>query len=724
MQENIKDNIVDFRDLRWGNYPVPLLPKSLRLIWGKELLPSWLCEDLGISQKSALSCLDTNSLSHIGEMNARTKNYLRFLVRTRSDEIKNIRCWQNNLWPINFNLDDIFIDQRLKNELHLSSLDRDSNKLLNLTYGNLSSMPSIGPIAILNLVSIVDYVLDYFTEIDGSINDIVEDLNLKSLLNEDWISQVYPQDSRFPVADLIPRDVSLKDFLDDLIDDPSSLDVLKIQPKVKEMIAQVTKVKSEIDQQTLEQVLSEMLKLNRISDQKRLSAISERFGWSGGKPKTLEECGKILNVTRERIRQIQNSFLKKVPDQEIYFPQIDSALELLEENAPIESTKASQLLKDAGITHIDFNIHGILQAAEVFKRKTNLNIVQADDTELIITSPETKLYELLKRSAKKLSRKSGVSNIYQLIGTLNNIDVVIPEEDCRKILTQISEILFLDDIWFWFSNDNDRRNRLYNVTRKILSVTMPQSIPEIREGLKRTYKFRNSSGMCDNLIVPPSFILMKYFDKHPSFEIENDLVKYKEPLDYKQELGTSESAFVDVIRTTPSGLIDRETLAKLCHAKGVSEAFFGILTSYSPILDHVDMNIWKLRGTNIEPATLEAIRKSKSSTSREKRSIDYGWNDDGTLWLAAKVPYNRETFVLLVPSAVGRFVAGLEFNVFSKEDNLECGIIKLDDKGLSWGYYTYIKKYGLDSGDILVIEFNLEKKIVFLSRDYEDYLQD
>ncbi len=49
-----------------------------------------------------------------------------------------------------------------------------------------------------------------------------------------------------------------------------------------------------------------------VLDAREKKIISQRFGLDGGKPKTLEDVGKNLGVTRERIRQLQNVALAKL----------------------------------------------------------------------------------------------------------------------------------------------------------------------------------------------------------------------------------------------------------------------------------------------------------------------------------------------------------------------------------------------------------------------------
>jgi RNA polymerase primary sigma factor len=59
-------------------------------------------------------------------------------------------------------------------------------------------------------------------------------------------------------------------------------------------------------------LLGEVGGLLEVLDKREKKIISQRFGLSGGPPKTLEDVGASLGVTRERIRQLQNIALAKL----------------------------------------------------------------------------------------------------------------------------------------------------------------------------------------------------------------------------------------------------------------------------------------------------------------------------------------------------------------------------------------------------------------------------
>ena len=56
----------------------------------------------------------------------------------------------------------------------------------------------------------------------------------------------------------------------------------------------------------------ELNDLLEVLDDRERGIIFQRFALRGGRPKTLEEVGKKLGVTRERIRQVQNIALAKM----------------------------------------------------------------------------------------------------------------------------------------------------------------------------------------------------------------------------------------------------------------------------------------------------------------------------------------------------------------------------------------------------------------------------
>ena len=49
-----------------------------------------------------------------------------------------------------------------------------------------------------------------------------------------------------------------------------------------------------------------------VLDERERKIINSRFGLDGQEPKTLEEIGETVGVTRERIRQLQNIALLKL----------------------------------------------------------------------------------------------------------------------------------------------------------------------------------------------------------------------------------------------------------------------------------------------------------------------------------------------------------------------------------------------------------------------------
>jgi RNA polymerase primary sigma factor len=67
----------------------------------------------------------------------------------------------------------------------------------------------------------------------------------------------------------------------------------------------------EVFSMTIQDTLAEVL---QNLSQREITIIKLRFGLNGEGPRTLEETGKLLGITRERVRQIQEKAIHKLKE--------------------------------------------------------------------------------------------------------------------------------------------------------------------------------------------------------------------------------------------------------------------------------------------------------------------------------------------------------------------------------------------------------------------------
>lgn len=714
--ENVRHNSI----LKWYGQGTPLLPESLRTAWSTEKLPLWLSAELRLPQEATLASLDENALGKIRKPSSRVRNYLAWLVRTRRNQIKLIPVLTRPI-PAELNLTRLPWQVRTRNCLNYAGLLEDSQRLQCITYDDLFNITAMGVFSILNFACTLETAMGFHHEIEQSATQIPEDV--LPAINEYWAEQVSEQDPRF--AHLFPAgEGSILDRLDLFTSAPLFAGQLT-KPQIFAAIQEAKNLIHTLEKLPLESLLRQYLSSLSGATGSRLDILLARFGWGGIRPITLEQAGLRLGVTRERVRQLESKIRGRFPSHPVVMPALDKALELLQKRTPLQTSEASRLLVKAGLACNPFHPASVLAAAQDCGRSPSFVLERIRGNEMVVPAEMEGMAGELMHIARKQAGASGASNILEVLSEADQKGIKIEPAQARYVLQHHPDIQFLVEDWFWSPFGKSARNRLRNVTRKMLSVASPIHVSSLRDGIRRAYRWRNASRMRSwELIAPPKNVLEAFYRAHPEFIVdETGNVSPREHLDYQRELGQAEQVMVNVLRSSPVCVLDRETLIGACHKRGVNESSLSIYLTYSPVVEHLGIDLWTLRGVRVDPAAVEALRTANLQRPREKRLMDHGWTSRGTLWIASRLPASLSSYTFYLPTAIRRLLVSGDFEAQS-DSGAPCGTVRISDSGTSWGYAPYLSQHGADEGDIFIVEFDLLTKKATLRLGDDELLQE
>jgi len=549
-------------------------------------------------------------------------------------------------------------------------------------------------------------------------------------IGEDWSFMVSEADPRF--TDLFPPGVGTIDERYERLSERKHYDWVAYAELIIELasaIGSIRKRVGEINEQPLEEAFEYLLRnMSRARHIKVLESLIARLGLGGAKPVTLQAAGDMANLTRERIRQLESNLLAFKPNNEIYMPKLRVLLDLIGQQRSMTIDAAARIAIDKGLANVEIHFESLKAMArfcgtpiDEWKPVKDLLIpdLSLDDT-------------LITRIATGLSRGSGIANFGTLCMEVSTETRSQESQTLQEHKHTILDILRVSDFMLfnagsedldncWFSVD-DPKNRLITVVRKILSVTNLVSVKEIREGLERIYRFRNSTGYPRyELVVPPTSILREYFGDHSDFEIDSsDRVRSIFTLDYRNELVGTESVLVEAMRSFPSRVIERGSLWEECEKRGMNPTTFNVYSSYSPVLKQVRYNVWSLRGVEVDAASVQAVSKANTTRGRKRRTKDYGWTEAGRIYIETYIPERADlipSLVIGIPSDYrdffdtnGKFPAedmsGHEFQQIgfsSNGENINCH-----------NFGTFLNRRGAEANDIFRVEFDLETRTAYL----------
>lgn len=664
----------------------------------------------------------------------RIQSFVCEMLRNWLPALENVRA-VGHPWPVELNPTAVRWRLRTRNRLLNAGLLDHLDGVADVTFGDLARVPQLGPVGILDFLSTLEAAEDHVGSRvfppPMSQDPRVAGLDLEpgqadvliKALDEDWIDKVTRDDPRF--APLLPP---IRGTLYETIDALTSglhtgAEGLRQLQAIAEAIPTLRERTERIRVLRIEEALRELMTLLLGSDDKRVASLLLRLHWSGQpRASTLEEAGRLAGVTRERVRQLEQRIRNLLTQRRFYLPQVDRAMQLLAEHAPLHPDDASRLLKDHAISLAPFHPRSLLAVASSLQRTPLVQLERRKGREAIVRESVSASADRVIEIALRQLSQVGTTNVAEVTGELQAHSVVVPSEEIVQILKLYVGAEFFDDSWFWCPSRP--HCNLVTQARKMLSVVSPLHVSTLREGMKRATRFRRVSGRKKaTLVVPTKAALLEYLRGHPSFVVNSDgFVRYARPLDYRNELPASEQIVVQALGESPSGVLDRPSFQDACASRGLNRNTFAMLTSYSPILESLGFGLWILRGRHVDPAVVEMLRKMSSERPRERRVVDYGWTSDGRLWVAVRLPEDPTSVLPHVPSTISRFLTSPEY-VARTEAGVECGRVRIYENGNSSGYAPFLRQAGADEGDILLAEFDLSALSAVLRLTDEEQLE-
>lgn len=181
--------------------------------------------------------------------------------------------------------------------------------------------------------------------------------------------------------------------------------------------------------------------MSKVKDSKHATIMQARLGLDG-KPKTLEELGKVMGVTRERVRQIQKKLTKQFLDSEywddIMFMKINNLMN--HRNTPLFLDRIST--EDSWFAGFEDNLQLLENVISAFSKIENLNFITIQGRRVIARIDQAQWrdlkYEIIGHIEHSLDLRYLIEDVELLI------DAKAQEISCPELSSLMSEDIFKD----------------------------------------------------------------------------------------------------------------------------------------------------------------------------------------------------------------------------------------------------------------------------------------
>ena len=442
--------------------------------------------------------------------------------------------------------------------------------------------------------------------------------------------------------------------------------------------------------------------LNKINF-KRTDIIKIHLGLDGSDIKTLQQTGDYFNVTRERIRQIEKDFIRKLRKTNIGNLKILNKIrEKLIELCPIFSSEFEKFLLDNSITKKRFYTRSIMSLFEILlgeKEFLKINIPKysiANNNYIIDLKKNLKYSKIIKFITKNF-------NTYGLI----NISFIAKKYNLTlngtiQLLKYHNDISFLDNQYIY---DNDKsRNRLYNSLQKIFNVNRKINKFDLEKAFNRISRFEKT---------PDFKSLSKYCKKEMDANINDyEIIIPENKIDKffynsrKQIFSEIEHAIINSFSVEDKILSYNELTNKLMN-KGINANSAALYVSRNtPIIIKVAPSCYALVGTEFQAGEIDIYYNLNKVKNKIEKNFDYDYGENNTIWVGYEINRkNRDGRNFSVPKSLFEIIKG-EYKVVGLDHTIK----------ISNGYIYRVSNEKLKNmivlGQEIIFTFNISKKTV------------
>ena len=315
-------------------------------------------------------------------------------------------------------------------------------------------------------------------------------------------------------------------------------------------------------------------------------------------PRTLDDLGQEFNVSRERIRQIQEEAQKKITHRAGKLPLLycTSAILLL---IRLGNKATKELwrhdLAEAGFIKEETSLDLLLAIAQ------NTHIKKLNIDPIFTERLRTNTPKLISIADKRILTTA--KKICKNCGAVRVIALQTPDVKYEEVQQSLKNNRFFEIDSGWWSCNEDPVV-LHRVANKVITYCGPVLPVNLRRAFERHC-------IREKYLAPPTEVVVAVLIATGKFVIDNGMLNLKQPLENIPVLSVPESVFLKTI-AVDGPIISFDTIYKNIVAEGYSSATVGSLLRHSPIVQRVTGSLYTLLGGMYNQQDIQAAQNQHS----------------------------------------------------------------------------------------------------------------